>query len=87
MRDTWQDRAQLMANLQAALTLANELEMGTLAYLIERALDEAQAAQFACQACGSEQRRSQAAARRLARSTSSRPSRHEKSLGRASGGR
>jgi hypothetical protein len=47
MRDTWQDRAQLMANLQAALTLANELEMGTLAYLIERALDEAQAAQFA----------------------------------------
>jgi len=47
MRDAWSDREQLMANLQTALTLANELEMGTLAYLIERALDEAQAAQFA----------------------------------------
>jgi hypothetical protein len=47
MRDAWRDRQQLIANLQAALTLANELEMGTLAYLIERALDEAQAAQFA----------------------------------------
>jgi hypothetical protein len=33
--------------LQAALTLANEPEMGTLAFLIERALDEAQATQFA----------------------------------------
>jgi hypothetical protein len=47
MRDAWRDREQIMANLQAALTLANELQMGTLAYLIERALDEAQAAQFA----------------------------------------
>jgi hypothetical protein len=47
MRDAWRDGQQILANLQAALTLANELEMGTLAYLIERALDEAQAAQFA----------------------------------------
>jgi hypothetical protein len=46
MRDAWRDREQIMANLQAALTLANELEMGALAYLIEGALDEAQAAQF-----------------------------------------
>jgi hypothetical protein len=46
-RDAWKDREQIIANLQAALTLANELEMGTLACLIERALDEAQAAQFA----------------------------------------
>jgi hypothetical protein len=30
MRDAWKDREQLMANLQAALTLANELEMGTV---------------------------------------------------------
>jgi hypothetical protein len=36
-----------MANLQAVLILANELQMGTAAYLIERALDEAQAAPFA----------------------------------------
>jgi hypothetical protein len=34
-------------NLQSALTLADELQMGTLAYLIERALDEARSAQFA----------------------------------------
>jgi hypothetical protein len=47
MRDAWRDREQIMANLQAALTLADGLQMGTLAYLIERALDEAQAAQFA----------------------------------------
>jgi hypothetical protein len=46
MRDAWQNREQIMANLQAALTLANEVQMGTLAYLIERALDEAQATQF-----------------------------------------
>jgi hypothetical protein len=46
MRDAWHDRQQILANLQAALTLANELEMGTLGYLIERAIDEAQAAQF-----------------------------------------
>jgi hypothetical protein len=39
MRDAWKDREQVMANLQAALTLANEPDMGTLAYLIERALD------------------------------------------------
>jgi hypothetical protein len=41
------DSEQLMANLRAALTLANGLQMGTLAFLIERAVDEAQAAQFA----------------------------------------
>jgi hypothetical protein len=46
MRDAWRDREQILANLQSALTLANELEMGTLAYLIERALNEAQAVQF-----------------------------------------
>jgi hypothetical protein len=47
MRDAWRDREQILANLNAALTLADELQMGALAYLIERALDEAQAAQFA----------------------------------------
>jgi hypothetical protein len=47
MRDAWRDRQQILANLHAALTLANDLEMGTLGYLIERAIDEAQAAQFA----------------------------------------
>ena len=47
MRDAWQDREQVMASVLAALTLANELQMRTLPYLIERALDEAQAAQFA----------------------------------------
>lgn len=31
MRDAWQDREQLAALLQAALTLADELQMGTLA--------------------------------------------------------
>jgi hypothetical protein len=41
------DREQILANLNSALTLADELQMGALAYLIERALDEAQAAQFA----------------------------------------
>jgi hypothetical protein len=46
MRDAWRDRQQILANLHAALTLANDLEMGTLGYLIERAIDEAQAAQF-----------------------------------------
>jgi len=32
------DREQLIANLQAAFPLVNQLQMGTLAYLIERAL-------------------------------------------------
>ena len=31
MRDAWREREQIMANLQAALTLANELQMVTLA--------------------------------------------------------
>jgi hypothetical protein len=35
MRDALSDGEQLMANLPAALTLANEFEMRTLAYLIE----------------------------------------------------
>jgi hypothetical protein len=34
------DREQLMANLQAAFPLANQLQMGTLAYLIERGLGQ-----------------------------------------------
>jgi len=31
MRNAWRKREQIMANLQAALTLANELQMVTLA--------------------------------------------------------
>lgn len=31
MRDPWKDREQIMANRQTALTLANDLDMGTLA--------------------------------------------------------
>src|SRR2546423_15654397 len=47
VRAAWRNREQIIANLQTGLTLANDLDMGTLAYLIERALEEAQAAQLA----------------------------------------
>lgn len=44
--DFAQKRGELIALLESALTLAEEINDGTTGYLIERALDEARAQQF-----------------------------------------
>jgi hypothetical protein len=41
-----QKRGELIALLESALALAEEINDGTTSYLIERALDEARAQQF-----------------------------------------
>jgi hypothetical protein len=46
MMDSVQKRGELIAQLEAALTLADELNDGHTGFLIERALDEARAQQF-----------------------------------------
>jgi hypothetical protein len=46
MKDSAKTRGQLIAHLQQALALADELEDGTTGYSIERALDEARVHQF-----------------------------------------
>jgi hypothetical protein len=46
MRDVSKDRAGVISHLEAALGLVNELNQGVLAYLIERAIDEARALDF-----------------------------------------
>jgi hypothetical protein len=43
MRDTAAEREAIVARLSEALALADELREAELAYLIERALDEARA--------------------------------------------
>jgi hypothetical protein len=44
--DTAQKRGELIALLESALALAEEINDGTTSYLVERALDEARAQQF-----------------------------------------
>jgi hypothetical protein len=46
MMDAAQKRGVMIAQLEAALALADELNDGKSGYLIERALDEARAQQF-----------------------------------------
>jgi hypothetical protein len=46
MMDSAQKRGELIAQLEAALALADELNDGHTGFLIERALDEARAQQF-----------------------------------------
>lgn len=46
MIDRAQKRGEMIAQLEAALALADELDDGITGYLIERALDEARAQQF-----------------------------------------
>ena len=46
MMDSAQKRGELIAQLEAALALADELDDGHTGFLIERALDEARAQQF-----------------------------------------
>jgi hypothetical protein len=46
MMDSAQKRGELIAQLEAALALADELNDGQTGFLIERALDEARAQQF-----------------------------------------
>jgi hypothetical protein len=44
--DFAQKRGELIALLESALALAEEINDGTTGYLVERALDEARAQQF-----------------------------------------
>jgi hypothetical protein len=44
--DTAQKRGEMIAQLEAALAIADELDDGNTGYLIERALDEARAQRF-----------------------------------------
>jgi hypothetical protein len=46
MRDTAADRQKVIEHLETALTLSDELNQPVLGYLIERAIDEARAADF-----------------------------------------
>jgi hypothetical protein len=46
MIDSVRKRGELIRHLEAALAIADELEDGATAYLIERALDEARSRQF-----------------------------------------
>jgi hypothetical protein len=46
MRDAAADRQKIIEQLESALAAANELNQAVLAYLIERAIDEARAADF-----------------------------------------
>jgi hypothetical protein len=46
MRNASKDRSEIISHLEAALGLANGLNQGILAYLIERAIDEARALDF-----------------------------------------
>ena len=46
MTDEADKRGQLIRHLEDALALADEIEVGEIGFLIERALDEARSRQF-----------------------------------------
>ena len=49
MRDTTKHRAEMIEHLEKAFTLSEEASEPIIGYLIERALDEARAAQWGLQ--------------------------------------